>query len=110
MECSRESALSLFFKPWAESGVEILLSVNGAEEFCKIKWTSPGNCRFLEICFTRSGAKNLMVDLFEASGFSYEDARNDASVPLLAANGWESFVLVGFPDGATLLFARPRRD
>lgn len=110
MECSRESALSLFFKPWAESEAEILLSVNGGAESCKMKWTSPGDGRFLEIGFTRSGAKNLMVDLFGASRFSYEDARNDPSAPLLAANGWESFVLVEFPDGATLLFARPRRD
>ena len=110
MECSRELALSLFFRPWAESEAEILFSVNDGAESCKIEWTSPGNGRFLEIGFTRSGAKNLTVDLFEASRFSYEDVRSDPSAPMLMAKGWESFVVVEFPDGATLLFAKPKAD
>lgn len=107
MECTKESALSLFFKPWAESGVEILLSVNDEVEFCRINWASPGGGRFLEISFTRSGTKNLMVDLFEASRLSYEDARTDPSAPMLIGNSWQSVVIVEFSGGQTLLLARP---
>jgi hypothetical protein len=112
VECSLELAHSLFFRPWLEQGAEVLVSVNGSEDGAglgKIDWISPGNGRLISISFTRSGA-NKTFDISNASRFSYEDLRNDPSVPSLVANRWDSFLLVESPDGGTLLFAKPKTD
>jgi hypothetical protein len=112
MECSPELAFSLFFEQWLKQEVEIVVSVNGSvdgAELGKIDWISPGNSRLISIIFTRSGT-NKIFDLSKASRISYEDVRNDPSVPALISNRWGSVVVVEFLNGENLLLARPRCD
>lgn len=108
MVCSLHDALEIFLRPWAADAAELTLSLDGGNEGtepCVIDWISPEKGTLVSIRFTLSG-RNQIFNISDPSRVSFEDTRAEP-VPELVRNGWSTLLLLEFPNGRSLLLAKP---
>lgn len=104
-----QEAFSLFFNRWRDERTPLLFTAAsgiGGTVACRVESTSPGNGLVSIVSPGIAGA--VPLNIASASGFSFEDWRNDPK-PEGVTRKWRCFLSVDFPDGRTILFAEPER-